>query len=153
MIRYFNVGRLTMQPVFQYYRNGLATTGANDALPNYSDTPTCLGEVAYVSRVPFHILTELFAPELRPSCRGCRIATARVTMPETAMDKDNCSPSGQYNIRPSRKMASMKAEAQALRMERPSKRGFRLGVRSTYPSHHPGPRCGINNVSHGRNSV
>lgn len=105
-----------MQPVFQHYRNRLAAARANDALPNYSDPPTRLGKIAYVSRVPFHILTKLFAPEFRPSrWRRC-IATTRVTMPETAMNEDNCSPFGQYDIRPSRKMAPVQAKPQALRM-------------------------------------
>ena len=142
-----------MQPVFQHYRDRVATKRANDALPNYSDTPTRLGEIAYVSRVPLHILTKLFAPEFWPSRRRRCIATTRVTMPETAMNEDNCSPFGQYDIRPSRKMAPVKAKPQALRMERSPKGDFWLGIRSTYTSHHPRPGRGINDVNHGRNSV
>lgn len=142
-----------MQPISQDSRNFCTAPRANFALPNDSDTPTRLGEIAYVSRVPFHILTKLFVPEFRPSRRRRRIATARVTMPETAVNEDNCSPFRQYDIRPTRKMAPVKAKPQALRMERSPKGDFWLGIRSAYPSHHPGPGCGINDVNHGRNSV
>lgn len=117
-----------MQPVFQYHRNCFASARSNNALPNYSDAPICLDELAYVSRVSFNIFSKLFIPKFGSSRRGRCITAARVTMPKAAMNEDNCSPFRQHDIGPARKMASVKPKAQALCMKRSSEGDLRLGI-------------------------
>jgi len=71
----------------------------------YRDSPSKPPQFLVISQLPFPILGKFFAPELQ---FGLRLpATPWVLVPETAVHKDRCPETRQYNIRYTAKVSSM----------------------------------------------
>jgi hypothetical protein len=117
------------------------------ALPNERYPPALLPQASHVPLISCNRLAELVLPEFR-SRRWCgRVSTSLVSMPETALNQDHSSSTGQDNVRRSRQLPVVQAKPQTASMKRTPEGYFRLGIFPPDAGHHPGASCWINDIS------
>ncbi len=79
-------------------------------LPHHQNVPSKAAKHSLDALVAFSVAVQLFSPEFRTRGRFCGVSAARMLVPEASVNKDDLSPSGENEIRFSRKVFSVKSE-------------------------------------------
>lgn len=107
------------------------------ALPDNSDPPLCSLQVQDIAGVTDDVGIELGLPERGARRRGGGVTTARVPMPEAAVDQNGGTPAGQDQVRSTRQAPYMQAISEAPGVQRAAQDQLRLRVTPAYTCHHP----------------
>ena len=103
--------------------------------PNHQCAPACATQFSLRSGVPLYGRVELVAPIVLPTGRHGRLATSRVTVPETAMDEHRNAARGENQIWAAWKVASVKAVPEAMIVQITANGHFWLCVFGPHPGH------------------
>lgn len=117
-------------------------------LPKDEDPPAFLSQIFNILVISDDILCKFLLPEIRPGGWGTGVMTIGMSVPETAMDKNDQIIFGQDNIRFSGQILSMQSKAKSTSVQKASHSDFRLCITALDPSHHVGSGLWIYDISH-----
>lgn len=106
-----------------------------------------------VVRVAPDVPRELGLPEIPPGFGVGRASAAFVTVPEAAMDEDDHSPRGEYDVRATREIAPVQPEPVAQTMKQAPHGQFRLRVLASDAAHEQAARWVRSLIARGRHCV
>jgi len=97
--------------------------------------------------VPATVGIDLVAPEVRTTSWPLE-QRALVTMPETPVNKHDCTMSSENHIRFSWESASVQAEPETRAVQQASHHQLWSRIGATYAGHHPAASLPVDNVGH-----
>jgi len=116
------------------------------AFPYREHSPSIRPERTPDTSVPLDIVSEFRLPEVCAGLGSGGVTTSLVAMPETSMDKYTGLESGEYNVRASRKIPTMKPKSVTVGMEKPPYDHLRSCVSPFDTRHHARARCRVNDI-------
>ena len=129
--------RLRSQPFGDFVEGCQLKLRTQLAFPDHQHAPACIGQCFRRPRIADDIRAELERPEILIGFWSRGVAAARVSVPETAMNKDHRLSARESDIWSAGQTFVMQPEAQALSMQPAPKRHFGLRVSSPDTRHHP----------------
>lgn len=117
-------------------------------LPDDGNAPSLLDEQLAHLEIASHVRLKLGLPELRSSGRRCGEPTVFVTMPETAVDKDDRTVSPQHQIRAPGHVCGVKSVSKTPSMQRLAKRQLRLRILAPDSRHHSRAGLAVHHIIH-----
>lgn len=126
---------VAMQPLLNQLRSVLGRM-LHRAFPDSGHTPAKRPKHFHVSRVAVDIALELSLPELFVGLRRGGVATAVVSMPETAVNEHHRPVDREHKVWRAGQLSDMKSIAKPLGEKKRTKGSLRLGVLSANARHH-----------------
>lgn len=124
------------------------TRQARRALPNNQYPPAKLQKSLVGTAVALNVASEFDFPELSTRLRYFGVTTAKVSVPETTVDKHDNPSSGKHNVRSSRQIPAVKPEPEACRKQGLANDDLRLRIQPPDSGHHPASRRMIDDINH-----
>jgi hypothetical protein len=147
-----NAGRfISLDPPDNLVDDGLegpASRPSQCAFPDDEDPPVLARKCDLGVAIALHIPLNFIAPEVLPRGRPLEHRAVMV-VPETPVHEHDGTEPGKHQVGTSRKVAAVKSEAQAARMQATAQQHFRLGITAADAAHIEPPLFGSENVGHG----